>query len=84
MQRRSKEQIVSQILEVCCEGTDKTVIGYKTNLNLRKVNEYMRILVKNKLVEAGDGYYRTTSRGIKALTILDGIHNVLSGPGIGR
>lgn len=78
MQRRSKEQIISQILDVCSEGTNKTTIGYRTNLNLKKVNEYMKLLVKNKLIEPDNGSYRTTSKGFEALVILGKIQDVLT------
>ena len=78
MFRRSKEQIVSQILDICCDGANKTTIVHKTNSNSANINLYLKMLIKNNLVKASDRSYRTTSRGIEILENLRRIHIALT------
>ena len=80
MPKRSKEQIVSQILDICCDGANKTTIVHKTNSNSSNVNLYLKMLIKNKLVKASDRSYRTTSKGIEILENLRRIHAALADP----
>lgn len=67
VQKRCKEEILSQILEICCLGVHKTAIVYKANLNFKTVNPYIELLSRNGLIEVGQGSYKTTSRGIETL-----------------
>ncbi len=80
MTKRSKEQIVSQILDICCDGANKTMIVHRTNSNSANINLYLKMLIKNKLVRASDRSYRTTSKGIEILENLRRIHAALSDP----
>ncbi len=79
MQKRSKEQIISEILEICCEGANKTAIIYKTSSNSTNVSTYLRLLTKNKLVRANRREYITTSKGIEMLDNLKKIQAALGG-----
>lgn len=68
--KRSKDMIISQILDICMEGASKTKIVYQANLNFRTVNPYIELLSKNGLIEIVQGqtvYYKTTQKGIKIL-----------------
>ncbi len=67
VQKRCKEEIISQILEICCQGVNKTAIVYKANLNFRTINPYIELLSKKGLIEVDQGSYMTTSRGIDTL-----------------
>jgi predicted transcriptional regulator len=78
MHKRSKEQIISQILEVCCEGANKTTIVYRTNSNSANVNGYLKMLLKNRLVKISKRSYITTSKGIEILENLKEIQNALT------
>lgn len=80
MTKRSKEQIISQILDICCEDVNKTTIVHKTSSNSANVNMYLKMLLKNKLVRANDRYYRTTSKGIEIMENLRRIHEALADP----
>ena len=82
MSKRSREQIVSQILDVCCDGANKTTIVHKTNSNSVNISLYLKMLIKNKLVRANDRSYRTTSKGIEILENLRRIHVALADPEI--
>lgn len=78
MHKRSKEQIISQILEICCEGANKTMIVRKTNSNSTNINGYLKMLLKNKLVKASNRSYKTTSKGIEILENLRSIQAALA------
>jgi len=69
--RKSKDQIVSRILSVCVGGgANKTRIVYASNLNFHNVKQYLDLLIKNGLLEAGHGNaarYKTTQKGIEFL-----------------
>ena len=62
--------IVDFILEVCENGSLKTHITYKCNLNSRQVERYMKFLLHCKLVEkiqsdSNRAIYKTTEQGRK-------------------
>ncbi len=67
VQKRCKEEIISQILEICCQGVHKTAIVYKANLNFRTINPYIELLSNKGLIEVDQGSYTITSRGIDTL-----------------
>ena len=67
VQKRCKEEIISQILEICCQGVHKTAIVYKANLNFRTITPYIELLSKKGLIEVDQGSYKITSRGIDTL-----------------
>ncbi len=78
--KRSKDMIISQILDICAEGASKTRIVYQANLNFRTVNPYIELLMKNGLLETSGGpavTYRTTKKGMKMLKDFRSIHNEL-------
>ena len=68
--KRSRQDIVSQILDICKTGVCKTRIVYQANLNFRTVNPYIDLLIKNDLLEVKQGkevLYETTDKGISFL-----------------
>lgn len=68
--KRSRHEIISQILDICKSGASKTRIVYQANLNFRTVNPYLDLLIKNDLIEKKDGQsilYETTKRGSNLL-----------------
>jgi len=79
--KRCKEQIVSQILDICCDGANKTTIVHRTNSNSANVNLYLKMLIKNKLVKTSDKSYRTTLKGIKIMENLRRIQAALADQG---
>ncbi len=80
MHKRSKEQIITQILDICCEGASKSTIVYKIGSNSANVNTYMRLLTKNKLIKASNKSYMTTSKGMEILENLKKIQAALGAP----
>ncbi len=70
MMKRSKDMIISQILDICTNGASKTRIVYQANLNFRTVNPYIELLAKNGLIDVAQGEtvcYKTTIKGIRIL-----------------
>jgi len=68
--KRSRHDIISQILDICKGGANKTRIVYQANLNFRTVDPYIDMLIKNNLIEVKqrkDVLYETTDKGISLL-----------------
>ena len=82
MEKRSRDVIISKILDICREGAHKTKIVYQANLNFRTVNPYIDLLTKNGLIDAKTDsnlvVYETTTRGLKLLDNFKQVHNELS------
>lgn len=66
--KRSRDIIISKILDICIEGANKTKIVYQANLNFRTVNPYLELLTKNGMINAQEVrnlvVYETTTRGL--------------------
>lgn len=68
--RRSKAQIMSDILEICIDGANKTKIVYNANLNFKMLNSYLDALTKKGLIHLRKDHgneYVTTEEGIRML-----------------
>jgi predicted transcriptional regulator len=65
--KRSRDMIISKILDICTGGAHKTRIVYQANLNFRTVNPYIELLTNNGMIDPKtDGklvIYETTARG---------------------
>lgn len=80
--KRSKDAIISQILDVCVEGASKTKIVYQSNLNFRTVIPYIDLLTKNGLLEVSTTnkssvIFTTTPKGLKLLKDFKSIQSVI-------
>jgi predicted transcriptional regulator len=78
--KRSREEIVSKILDVCLNGANKTRIVYQANLNFRTINPYLDLLIGKNLIKVSQGQillYETTPQGIDMLEDIKGVHNGL-------
>ena len=78
--KRSRDVIISKILDICTEGAHKTKIVYQANLNFRTVNPYLELLTKNGMINAQKEHdlivYETTTRG---LALLDNYRQIQDG-----
>jgi predicted transcriptional regulator len=66
MIKRNKNEIISEILNICLDGASKTKIVYQANLNFRTVNPYLKLLVQNELLLTRTEprlLYKTTNKG---------------------
>ena len=78
--KRSKASIISQILDICTSGANKTRIVYQANLNFRTATPYIDLLIKNELLEATTDsivIYKTTPKGVKLLGEFKSIRSLL-------
>ena len=81
MLKRSKHVIISEILDICKDGANKTRIVYKANLNFKTVDPYIDLLIKNNLLEVKQKKnvsYETTDKGKKMLADFKQINSQLS------
>ena len=69
--RRDKLCIIAEVLEIAKEGTLKTQIMYKANLSFAQLNEYLKFMLKIKLIEKltnkGKEVYVATEKGLDFL-----------------
>lgn len=65
--RRSRIDIIIDILEVAKEEVHKTAIVYKANLNFTLADKYLAILQKHDLIENKSDKYTATEKGKKFL-----------------
>lgn len=61
--RRSRIDIIIDVLEVAVTGVNKTAVVYKTNLNFKLAEKYLGLLQKQGLVENTVNKYKTTEKG---------------------
>jgi len=79
--KRSREAIITEMLEICSEGATKTKIVYRANLNFNTVVPYLNLLMKKGLVvchEEDSAIYRISPNGVKLLKDLKSIRDELS------
>ena len=69
--RRDKLCIIAEILEIAKEGTLKTQIMYKANLSFAQLTEYLKFMLKIKLIQKldhqGKDVYIATDKGLDFL-----------------
>ena len=61
--RRSRTDIVVDILKVANNGAKKTHIVYRTNLNFNIACEYLETLREKELIKQENGLFVTTEKG---------------------
>lgn len=61
--RRSRMDIIIDVLEVAVVGVNKTAVVYKTNLNFKLAEKYLELLQKHGFVENILNKYKTTDKG---------------------
>jgi len=69
--RRDKLCIIAEILEIAKNGTLKTQIMYKANLSFAQLNQYLKFMLKikliRKIVNQGKDIYIATEKGLDFL-----------------
>jgi len=61
--RRSRIDIIMDVLEVAIKGVNKTSVVYKSNLNFKVAQKYLELLQKHGMVENQGNIYTTTEKG---------------------
>jgi len=80
--RRSKDQIVMEILSMCEKGENITRIVYRTNTSFAIIKGYLSLLMKNDLLicqEHSPRIYKTTEKGLAMRDRLEGLHKLMEG-----
>jgi Predicted transcriptional regulator len=77
--RRTRQQIISEILQICRNGVNKTAIVYRANINFGSVKSYLHDLIENHLIYANQGIYQTTPNGISLLESINQVNVQLYG-----
>jgi len=68
--KRSRYEIIQDVLDQCQTGSKKTWVMYRANLSYDLTTNYLNELVKMGLVEPKDGLYYTTEKGKQLLELL--------------
>ena len=69
--KRSRFEIIMEILKICMGGAGKTEIVYRGNLNFKMLKNYLAKLEKRGLIEERNGLIYTTDSGRLLLKKLD-------------
>ena len=75
--RRSRVEVIKDILKEARRGANKTRIMYRSNLNFASFNRYFRELIeKGLIVEVesnpdGTKIYKTSEKGLQLLEVLE-------------
>jgi predicted transcriptional regulator len=69
--RRDRLYIIAEILEIAKDGVLKTQIMYRGNLSFTQLNDYLKFMLKNELIEKvlmnDKEVYKATDKGIDFL-----------------
>jgi predicted transcriptional regulator len=69
--KRSRYEIIRDVLDQCETDSRKTWVMYKANLSYELVENYLEYLEKLGLVESKDGLYHITEKGRQLLDLLN-------------
>jgi predicted transcriptional regulator len=79
--KRNRNEIISEILNICITGSSKTRVVYQANLNFRTVDPYLQLLIKNDLIRINQGrhiLYETTEKGKSLMETINQVHETLT------
>jgi len=74
--RRSRFEIIGEILSLAQEGARKTSIVYRANLNFNLVNKYLQLLIREGLISPADSSARKLKTTEKGLLFLKAYKNL--------
>ena len=80
--RRSKDQIIVEILNMCEKGENLTGIVYRTNTSFAGIKAYLTVLIKNDLLicqDASQRIYKATPKGLEIRDRLERLHKLMEG-----
>jgi predicted transcriptional regulator len=77
MVRRSRVEIIADILKAAIEGSNKTKLVYSTNINFKVLNENLDLLVERGFIEALGKRFYTTELGLEFIRIYDKMSELL-------
>ena len=80
--RRSKDQVIVEILNMCEKGENLTSIVYRTNTSFAGIKAYLAVLMKNDLrmcQDASPQIYKETPKGLEMKDHLERLHKLMEG-----
>jgi predicted transcriptional regulator len=77
-EKRTREEIIYQILEACCEGTNKSAVANKAALNAKVANSYLEMLIRIGMIKKNDRLYITTRKGTKILPVMKNVQDAFT------
>jgi len=80
--RRSRLEVMYQIISLCLTSQQKTGIMYKCNLSYEQLQKYLGFLVDSNLLEIlrredGKEYYQATAYGEKFVSEYEKLKNII-------
>lgn len=90
MPRRSKHNIIAEVLDVSRSGIIKTHIMYRAKLSYVQLNEYIRLLLDNNFLEMvtlkvdnkNKRGYKTTDKGLQYLENFKKANDMIGSAGL--
>ena len=76
--KRTREEIIYQILEACCGGINKTAVANKVSLNANVASSYLEMLIGIGMIEQKDRLYITTRKGVKILPVMKNVQDAFT------
>ena len=68
--KRDKLEIIQNILLICKNGSKKTEIVYKANLNFKNAEVYLEWLIDREMILKEGKFFKITSKGSELLSDL--------------
>ena len=75
--RRSRIDIIAEILRTAKKGSQKTKLVYETNINFTLLKEYLPFLYEKGFIEMFDEKIYATDLGLTFLRAYDSMHELL-------
>ncbi len=75
--KRSRMEIIAEILFFCGNQKAKTNIMYKTNLNYAQLQSQLKFLTAQGMLSLEMGKYVTTEKGYRFLELFVGLYDIL-------
>jgi len=81
--RRTRTEVIREILDEACDSTNKTRLMYRCNLNFMRFNRYLRDLLESGLIAeveenpSGSILYKTTEKGHELLNVLRRVKDLI-------
>jgi predicted transcriptional regulator len=76
--KRSRMEIIAEILLACNKQKAKTNIMYETNLNCAQLKTHLTFLAAQDMLSVTSGKYTTTEKGNRFLELFMGLQDFLA------
>ena len=77
MVRRSRLEIIAEILKAAVAGSNKTNLVYSTNINFKVLDENLNLLIERKFIEILGKRMYTTDLGLEFLRIYEKMRGLI-------